>query len=821
LRFDLLFWIIVVGLYNQKKTIYKNSQPRRSILNKSGILPYDNGTAVENGESIFQKDLWTIEVIHLMLIAALIPSLLVLGLHIMGILSVQQSVPVYLVILSLLASWIGAKRGGWQWAGYFPAAISFFYGAYLLYQTIDFRNTTIFIFCLSIILSGMLQGKKTGIFYSCLCAIVFISVLLIRYEIHDLRYLPSITSLFIGIMVALLLQSWYANRLKETLEERFMASKKVEEEQIRRQEIEAVQKRQETQFMRLAETMTDLVGEIDINGLYLYVSPSYYTMVGYHPEDLLGKNAFSYIHPDDVELVKKSIELSRTNGVPVISRYRFRNVDGHYIWFETSGKSRISKNGQESSIVFSTRDITIQKLAEDNLQSSEKKFRSIISAIPLGIHMYYLDEASSLIFSGYNQAAENILHISHKDFIGKPIEEAFPRLVETDIPSNYRQIALTGEPWSGEQVIYNDGKIQGIFDVHAFQTESGKMAAIFSDITEKRKAEEALQLSEEKFSKAFHMSPDAVSITRIKDGLFIDANEGFTRFSGHSCEEVIGKTSLEIKIWVDIRDRERLVEKLLRDGFYENLLAPFRQKDGKIIFGLMSARHLKIHGEDYLLSITRNISDRIEAEQKMEEAHSQVKKAYEATLQGWARALELREHETANHSRRVVDLSLKIGRKLDFSPTELIDLERGALLHDIGKMGVPDNILLKPGPLSSDEWVIMKQHPENAYHLLKDVEYLRQALEIPYSHHEHWDGSGYPRGLIGEEIPLSARIFAIVDVWDALLSDRPYRPAWNRPAVMKYIEEQSGKLFDPEIVALFLRLAFEETSHPSTGHDET
>lgn len=781
-------------------------------MKKTAILSECTGQPPTNSETFFQKDLWTLEVIQLMVMATLIPGLLVLGFQIIGVFTLQQSLPVYLVILLLFASWIGAKRGGWQWAGYFPAAVSFSFGAYLLYQTIDFRNTTIFIFCLSIILSGMLQGKRTGVFYSCLGAIVFISILFARYEIHDLRYLPSITSLFIGLMVALLLQNWYANRLKETLEERFMAEKKVEEEQIRRQQIELVQKRQESQFIRLAENMTDLVGEIDSNGIYLYVSPSYFSMLGYHPEDLIETNAFSLVHPDDIDQVKESIELSAKKGTPSITRYRFKHADGHYIWLETSGKTKISNNGKGNTVVFSTRDITNQKITEDNLLSSELKFRSIISAIPLGIHMYSLDESSSLIFSGYNPAAEDILHIDHKKYIGKTIEDAFPKLIETDIPSNYRHVALTGEAWSGEQVIYKDGNTQGIFDVHAFQTGPGKIAAVFSEITEKRKAEEALQLSEEKFSKAFHMSPDAVSITRIQDGLFIEANEGFTRFSGHSCDEVIGKTSLEIKIWVDLKDRERLVEDLKQNGFCENLLARFRQKDGKIIFGLMSARILRIKGEDYLLSITRNISDRIEAEQKMQEAHSQVEKAYEATLQGWARALELREHETADHSRRVVELSLKIGREIGFSPTELVDLERGALLHDIGKMGVPDNILLKPGPLSSDEWVIMKQHPENAFLLLKDVEYLHQALEIPYSHHEHWDGSGYPRGLQGDEIPLSARIFTIVDVWDALLSNRPYRPAWNRQAVLKYMDEQSGKLFDPHIVDVFIRLAKEDES---------
>jgi PAS domain S-box-containing protein len=350
--------------------------------------------------------------------------------------------------------------------------------------------------------------------------------------------------------------------------------------------------------------------------------------------------------------------------------------------------------------------------------------------------------------------------------------------------------------------------------VDAFQTEPGKMAAVFQDITEKRLAEEALLQSEEKFSKAFKTSPDSININRLSDGLYIDCNEGFTRLTGFTREDVIGKTSLEINIWADMADRKKLVDALKQDGFCENLEADFTTKNGNIIHGLMSAAIIKINGELCILNISRDISERIESEKKMQEAHSQLEQAYEATLQGWARALDLREHETADHSRRVVDFTGRIAVQLGFDEQALINVLRGALLHDLGKVGVPDNILLKPGPLTSDEWVIMRQHPLYAYDLLKEIDYLVGALDIPYCHHEHWDGGGYPRGLKGEEIPLSARIFTIVDVWDALLSDRPYRPAWNKQAVLNYLDEQSGKLFDPEIVKIFIRLIKDETNEP-------
>ena len=182
-----------------------------------------------------------------------------------------------------------------------------------------------------------------------------------------------------------------------------------------------------------------------------------------------------------------------------------------------------------------------------------------------------------------------------------------------------------------------------------------------------------------------------------------------------------------------------------------------------------------------------------------------LEKSYEITLDSWSRALDLRDKETEGHTQRVAELTLRIAKKMIFSKEELIHIRRGALLHDIGKLGIPDSILLKPGPLTDEEMRFMRQHPKFAYDLIYPIEYLRPALDIPTTHHEKWDGSGYPLGLKGDEIPLSARIFALVDVYDALTSDRPYRPAWPKDKVIQYIRENSGSHFDPQIVPIFLQ----------------
>ncbi len=187
-------------------------------------------------------------------------------------------------------------------------------------------------------------------------------------------------------------------------------------------------------------------------------------------------------------------------------------------------------------------------------------------------------------------------------------------------------------------------------------------------------------------------------------------------------------------------------------------------------------------------------------------AETELRKTYDLTLSGWAKALEYRDRETEGHSRRVVDLSVRLAAEMGYNGCDLDHMRRGALLHDIGKMTVPDNVLLKPGPLNDEEKKIMERHTVHAKEMLEPISFLKDASLISYCHHERWDGQGYPRGLKGDDIPWQARVFSVVDQWDALSSRRPYRDAWPRDKVIEFIRENSGKRFDPEVVEVFLRI---------------
>lgn len=208
--------------------------------------------------------------------------------------------------------------------------------------------------------------------------------------------------------------------------------------------------------------------------------------------------------------------------------------------------------------------------------------------------------------------------------------------------------------------------------------------------------------------------------------------------------------------------------------------------------------------------------DEAELFNDLQRANADLIAAYDSTLEGWVHALDLRDKETVGHTQRVTAMTVALAELAGFSVDELVHVRRGSILHDIGKLGVPDSILLKPAKLTDGEWKVMKRHPALAFEWIRPIAYLRPALDIPYCHHERWDGTGYPRGLKGESIPLSARLFACVDIWDALTSDRPYRPAWSKAKVAKHIRELSGTHLAPEAVEMFFKLPVLATSETTS-----
>lgn len=311
--------------------------------------------------------------------------------------------------------------------------------------------------------------------------------------------------------------------------------------------------------------------------------------------------------------------------------------------------------------------------------------------------------------------------------------------------------------------------------------------------------------SEDDFDRLFRFSSDGILIVK-KDGGIVKANPAMLWLLSIEDDRLLD-SSFNLYDHLGETDREIFADSM--DMVLRNLIPSARlettllRKDGttfpaQVSIGLFSEKD----GATAQI-IVHDVTEYRLAEENSMQIHMELEMSYTATLHGWSRALELRDRETQGHSFRVtektVDLALRIGISVD----KIIHVRHGALLHDIGKMAVPDSILFKPGPLSVYERSIMEQHPIFAYNLLNPIKYLLPALTIPYSHHEKWDGSGYPQGLKGEDIPIEARIFSIVDVWDALTSDRPYRTAWPEDKVKQYLWDNRATHFDPAVVDAF------------------
>jgi len=298
-------------------------------------------------------------------------------------------------------------------------------------------------------------------------------------------------------------------------------------------------------------------------------------------------------------------------------------------------------------------------------------------------------------------------------------------------------------------------------------------------------------------SRGFH-SPD------FKNGKPIRIGEGY---AGRSALE---RRTIYVPNLAMLSDNPRLAKALAVEPFISYYAVPLIVKDQiKGVLELFHRTELESSEEwlKFLNALANQAAIAIDNSSlfnDLEQSNTELTQAYDATIQGWSRALDLRDKETEGHTQRVTELTMKLGSLFGFSETDLVHVRRGALLHDIGKMGVPDRILLKPGPLTDEEWVIMKKHPTFAYEMLSPIHYLERALSIPYCHHEKWDGTGYPRSLSGDQIPIAARIFALVDVWDALTSDRPYRAAWPNDKVLNHILSLAGTHFDPQVVKVCL-----------------
>ncbi|MCJ7501293.1 PAS domain S-box protein, partial [bacterium] len=342
---------------------------------------------------------------------------------------------------------------------------------------------------------------------------------------------------------------------------------------------------------------------------------------GYEKEEMLNLNVKDIRPPEDIEKVVGTFQ----DIVPVKRAGVFRHLkkDGTIMLMDITA-IEVNYKGRKARLALCN-DVTDQIQARKALEESEVKFRSIVESSPMGIHIYHLDDDDRLIFSGANSAADKILGVDHDRYLGLTIEEAFPGSTGTEISNRYREICLSGKPWHTEQINYKDDQINGAFEVYAFQTVQRSMSALFLDITERKKAQEAIAESEEKFRKAFLTSPDPMTISRLEDGVLLEVNEGFVNTTGYSLEECLGKSTIDLDLWVEDKQRDDLASELKERGKVENMEINIRTREGTIKSALVSAAIIKISNVPRMFTISRDITELKKTEEALLKSEEQLR----------------------------------------------------------------------------------------------------------------------------------------------------------------------------------------------------
>jgi PAS domain S-box-containing protein/putative nucleotidyltransferase with HDIG domain len=585
---------------------------------------------------------------------------------------------------------------------------------------------------------------------------------------------------------------------------------------------------------------------VDQSGRYVEVNAAAIKLLGHTESELLQLSIAEVLAPQSVEAGLRQFQKVVQDGFAT-QEFQFRRRDGTQFWATVLGV-RLS----EDRFMSYCQDITERKRAEEILREKERllseaqrighigswSYDIATDTLQYSDEMYRLLDVSRQEFQHDQAGFLNVIFASDQLIVTKWMEDikAGRRVKELDFRLFHKNGELRYLQTGGAVIFDSAGK-------------PARFTGTAQDVSERKQAE--IQIRQQIRRLTALSKIDQVIISTINLGIMMDAvllqvvaelqvdaadilllnsdtqvleyltGTGFRSQMHESVRIPVGRSLagrvanerhlLKVEDLTDQSEDPFVSELLAKEGFISYFGVPLIIR-GKVKGVLEVFHRTTIYPYqdwvDFLNALAGQAVIAIENASlfaDLEQTNRELSQAYDATIEGWSRALDLRDKETEGHTLRVTELTQTLAQKFNFTDKQMLHIRWGALLHDIGKMGVPDSILLKPEELSEVEWDIMRQHPQYAYDLLQSIAFLSPALDIPYCHHERWDGKGYPRGLKGEEIPLPARIFAVVDVWDALSSDRPYRPRWPEEKIREHIQALSGMRFDPQVVDVFIR----------------
>ncbi len=626
----------------------------------------------------------------------------------------------------------------------------------------------------------------------------------------------------------------------------------------------------ERRFRALVQNSSDITVVLDGQGAVSYVSPAA-SRLGLNRTVMSEAQLWRAVHPRDREQIRDVMNrLLAEDGArgeadrlqTVSSTFRFR-VDGGWRWFELEAAD-LRQDPDVRGVVLNVRDATEKIQSANRLRASEAYYRALIEKSFDGVWLLNEDHtirsASSAALRMLGHDTDDLVGVNSLELIDEADRDAFFDALDMAeaVPGgsesvNYRVSDVNDESrWL-------EGSVTNLLD----DPDVSAFVVNFREISDRVKALEKIQnLNAELRRRLTHLQSlrridmaitNSFEVKMVLD-IFLDqlmqdlvvpaaaillydpslqllhpnAAKGFSGDVGARGSAVLGegpagRAALDHRsvFLPDLRqsgERGAAVDPRHQADYASYMAVPMLAK-GQLqgVIEIYSVAPLQPSDEwlEFLETYADQGAIAIENAQlfrSLERSNIELQRAYDRTIEGWANALDLKDEETAGHSKRVTDMTMRLARRLGMPSEEIVHVQRGALLHDIGKMGIPDNILLKRGPLTEEEFDVMKQHPVFAYELISPIDFLKPALDIPYCHHERWDGTGYPRGLKGEQIPLAARIFAVVDVFDALTSDRPYRSAWPPEKAMDHIRQGSGSHFDSKVVEVFFEVMAEDAA---------
>ena len=631
--------------------------------------------------------------------------------------------------------------------------------------------------------------------------------------------------------------------------------REMRETATRRERQEALEalRRSEANFQLLAEKSQHGI-QIIQDGKIVYTNPAMAAMTGYPIQEFAGmpvEALLAIMHAEDRSTVEAQVQ-GRLAWEEVSSSVEVRLIrkDSDVRWVQFF-INPIEFDGKPAILVTIV-DFTERKRAEETVRQMQDRFIALTENAPDGIALIERDGKMKFVSPAgrrmFGYGLDEKLEIDpekqiHPDEL-PAVLAALANLIEnpTQNPTLQYRFRHRDGAW-----LWLESTFTNLLSVKSVEA----IVINFRDVTERKRAEEkneqhlerltALREVDQLIASTFNLQigldallsrvlrfldVDAATVLMldsIEKTLVYGAGIGFHTTAAHAAdvrlgESLAGKIALErdilhARIGPGEPGHPLLTDNLKREDFVSYAGAPLIIK-GKVI-GVLEVfnRSLTKQDQDWLAFFeilagqTAILIENAQLFNGLEASNLELSLAYDVTIEGWSRALDLRDKETEGHTQRVTDLTMLLARRMGIAGDELLHIYRGALLHDIGKLGVPDQILLKPDTLTDAEREIMQQHPVFAYELLSPIRYLKSAaIDIPHYHHEKWDGTGYPHRLKGEGIPLAARIFAVVDVWDALTSERPYRPAWEKEKALAYIRSESGRHFDPIIVEAFFEM---------------